>query len=894
MVLHPDFPNSSHEVIDPSVRWTPDAALFPGIALGMLLPPLVQKIRESVKTWRDDNYKGASETSRALLNWWFKTLHLQEQSDGTMTEFQYYFAQREALETIIYLYDVAKVKDKYDLMRFDSSGGVRAGLFDEDWRRFVIKMATGTGKTKVMSLAIAWSFFHKLYEPDSELSRNFLVITPNIIVLDRLYKDFQGLDIFFKDPVLPDNGFEGHDWRNDFQLTLHVQDEVRTPRSTGNIFLTNIHRVYSSDQTPPSPDDEDSKNYYLGKKPTGATTDSKVDLGDIVRDIDELMVLNDEAHHIHDPKMAWFKSIEDIHNRLLQKGSELALQVDVTATPRHNNGAIFVQTVADYPLVEAISQNVVKHPILPNDASRAKLKEQQSVKYTEKYADYLNLGVIEWRKAYAEHEKLGKKAILFVMTDNTRNCDEVADFLENFYSDLKDAVLVIHTKQNGEISEATSGRNKKELEKLRKQANEIDSRGSPYKAIVSVLMLKEGWDVQNVTTIVGLRAYSAESNILPEQTLGRGLRRMYNNSVNESVSVIGTDAFMDFVEQIQEEGVELERQEMGEGVGPPAFLVIEVDKENVNKDIGALDINIPILTRRVYREYKNLADLDVNLLNFKPIKYLQFGADEIREIEFRYMTTSEVAHTTVLESPGTEDYRNVLGYFAQTLMKELRLVGGYNVLYAKVKDFVQTELFGETVALDDPNTLRNLAELPATKTIIETFKRAINDLTIQDRGDAQLSETTKLSSTRPFMVKDQEHLVPTKSVFNIITGDSHLELEFAKFLEECPDVVSYAKNYYGVHFKLDYVNADGDISNYYPDFIVKLIDGSVIIVETKGREDLDVPHKMQRLSRWCEDVNKISSDVDYDFVYVDEESFRLYQPTTFQQLLDGFTEYKTT
>lgn len=896
MALHPDFPDSPHEVIDPSVRWTPDAALFPGIALGMLLPPLVQKIREAVNTWRDDNYKGASETSKALLNWWFNTPHLQEQSDDMMTEFQYYFAQREALETIIYLYDVAKVKDKYDLMRFDSSGGVRAGLFDEDWRRFVIKMATGTGKTKVMSLAIAWSFFHKLYEPDSELSRNFLVIAPNIIVLDRLYKDFQGLDIFFEDPVLPDNGFEGHDWRNDFQLTLHVQDEVHTTRSTGNIFLTNIHRVYSSDQTPPSPDDEDSKDYYLGKKPTGATTDSKVDLGDIVRDIDELMVLNDEAHHIHDPRMAWFKSIEDINNRLLQKGSELALQVDVTATPRHNNGAIFVQTVADYPLVEAISQNVVKHPILPNDASRAKLKEQQSVKYTEKYADYLNLGVIEWRKAYAEHEKLDKKAILFVMTDNTRNCDEVADFLENFYSDLKDAVLVIHTKQNGEISEATTGKKKEELVKLRKQANEIDLAvdKNPYKAIVSVLMLKEGWDVKNVTTIVGLRAYSAQSNILPEQTLGRGLRRMYLNTVNESVSVIGTDAFMDFVEQIQEEGVELERQEMGEGTEPIAPLVIEIDKENVNKDIGALDIDIPILTRRVYREYKNLADLDVAHLDFKPANYRQFGADEIREIEFRYMTTSEVAHTTVLESPGTEDYRNVLGYFAQTLMKELRLVGGYDVLYAKVKDFVQTELFGETVALDDPNTLRNLAELPATKTIIETFKRAINDLTIQDRGDAQLSETTKISSTRPFMVKDQEYLVPTKSVFNIITGDSHFELEFAAFLEECPEVVSYAKNYYGVHFKLDYVNADGDISNYYPDFIVKLTDGSVIIVETKGREDLDVPHKMQRLSQWCKDVNKISSDVIYDFVYVDEESFRVYQPRTFQQLLDGFTEYKTT
>jgi type III restriction enzyme len=220
-------------------------------------------------------------------------------------------------------------------------------MFDETWRRFVVKMATGTGKTKVLSLALAWSFYHKLYEPESELARNFLVITPNIIVLDRIYRDFQGLRIFFDDPVLPDNGFDGHNWRDDFQLTLHLQDEVRITRPTGNIFLTNIHRVYSGDDIPPSPDDEDMRDYFLGKRPTGATTDSKVDLGMIVRDIDELMVLNDEAHHIHDPRMAWFKAIEDIHNRLKQKGAALSMQVDTTATPKHNNGAIFVQTVAD-------------------------------------------------------------------------------------------------------------------------------------------------------------------------------------------------------------------------------------------------------------------------------------------------------------------------------------------------------------------------------------------------------------------------------------------------------------------------------------------------------------------------------------------------------------------
>ena len=743
-----------------------------------------------------------------------------------------------------------------------------------------------------MSLAIAWSFFHRLYEPDSELSRNFLVIAPNIIVLDRIYHDFQGLRVFFADPVLPDNGFEGRNWRDDFQLTLHLQDEVRVTRPTGNIFLTNIHRVYSTDQAPPSPDDENSMDYFLGKRPTGATTDSKIDLGVIVRDIDELMVLNDEAHHIHNPKLAWFKSIEDIHNRLLQKGGALALQVDVTATPKHNNGAIFVQTVADYPLVEAISQNVVKHPVLPDAPSRAKLFERQSAKYTEKYADYLELGVIEWRKAYAEHEKLGKKAILFVMTDDTRNCDEVADYLENRYLDLKDAVLVIHTKQNGEIAEATSGKNKDELEKLRKQANEIDSMGSPYKAIVSVLMLKEGWDVKNVTTIVGLRAYSATSNILPEQTLGRGLRRMYPDGVKESVSVIGTDAFMEFVESIQAEGVELDRQAMGEGTMPKTPLVVEVDKENPNKDLDALDIDIPILTRRVYREYKNLAELDVTRFDFTPVTYQEFSEAEQREIVFKDLTTGEITHTTEMGSAGVADYRSVIGYFAQTIMKELKLVSGYDVLYPKVKGFVQNELFGRTVMLDSLNTLRNLSELAATKTVVETFKRAINDLTIQDKGDARISDTIKLRHTRPFAVKDQDYLMPKKSVFNRITGDSQLELEFAAFLENCPDVVAFAKNYFGVHFKLDYVDADGDIANYYPDFLVKLTDGRVIVAETKGQVDLDVSPKMHRLSQWCEDVNRAQPDVAYDFVYVDEDGFQTYQPRTFQQLLEGFGAYK--
>ena len=214
-----------------------------------LMPPLVPQLRKNVKEWRDSGYVGATDTSKSLLNWWFKTTHLLPSPSGRgaggegLAEFQYYFAQREALETIIYLYDVVGVQDKFDLMRFDSSGAVSPGMFDETWRRFVVKMATGTGKTKVLSLVLAWSFYHKLYEPSSGLARNFLVIAPNIIVLDRIYKDFQGLRIFLKDdPVIPDNGMDGRNWREDFSTD---------PAPAGRGACHPAHWQHLSDQHPP-------------------------------------------------------------------------------------------------------------------------------------------------------------------------------------------------------------------------------------------------------------------------------------------------------------------------------------------------------------------------------------------------------------------------------------------------------------------------------------------------------------------------------------------------------------------------------------------------------------------------------------------------------------------
>lgn len=903
MAVHPDFPGSPYATLLPEQRWFPADEALRSTAYEKLLPPLVAKIRASVKEWRDAAYSGASSTSRALLGWWFEMEHLLEQADGTRAPFRYYFAQREAVETIIWLHDVRRCRDKYDLLRFDSSGAVSSGLFDEDWPRYVVKMATGAGKTKVLSLLIAWSFFHKLYEPDSVLARNFLLIAPNIIVLDRLRTDFDGLKIFFDDPILPDNGYQGRNWHDDFQLALHVQDDVRVLQPTGNLFLTNIHRVYLGDVRDPSLEDVDLRDYFLapfGSKPAGKAAGSRTDLGEVVREIDELVVLNDEAHHIHDPRMAWFKSIQDIHHRMLQKDTCLSLQVDVTATPRHSNGAIFVQTVSDYPLVEAIHQNVVKHPVLPDIASCTKLAEHRSAIFTEHFADYLQLGVEEWRKSCAEHEPLGKKAVLFVMVDDTRNCDEVGAYLEKICPELQGAVLVIHTKKNGEISEAASGKNEDELKRLRREANEIDSWTSPYKAIVSVLMLKEGWDVRHVTTIVGLRAYATPANILPEQALGRGLRRMYfGTDIPETVSVMGTPAFMEFVESIQSEGVQLEYRPMGKGAERKDSLIVEVDSDNADKDIDALDIPIPKLARRFNREYQDLVMLDPAALGNPRLPLQSFTPAEIREIVFKTMLDGELHHTVEIDAGGPADYRSVVGFFARQLLQELHLVGGYDVLYPKVRDFMQENLFDTSpVDLKDPVVLRNLSEPVTGKILFDAFKAAINGLTVQDAGATRIEGRIRLRDTRPFRTENRPYLAVKKSVFSKLVGEPRsggFELKFAKFLDDAPDVVSFAKNYPAIGFKIDYVKADGDLSNYVPDFIVKTADGTAWIVETKGRAELDLPQKMARLKQWCADAtaaNEAEGGPAWRFAYVDQEGYERNPPHDFAALAASFRDFQ--
>jgi len=203
---------------------------------------------------------------------------------------------------------------------------------------------------------------------------------------------------------------------------------------------------------------------------------------------------------------------------------------------------------------------------------------------------------------------------------------------------------------------------------------------------------------------------------------------------------------------------------------------------------------------------------------------------------------------------------------------------------------VINHLFEKKVDLEDLNTLRNLSELEATKTIIETFKKEINELTVVDKGEAEIRDYIKISKSRPFVIKEQGFIVPKKSVFNKIVGDSHFELQFADLLEGCDDIVSYAKNYFAVHFKIDYKDSSGNIRDYYPDFFVKVSDKEMYIVETKGREDLDDIEKIKRLYQWCDDINVAQNKVKFTALYVKQEDYEKYKPSSFAELIASFSK----
>lgn len=830
--------------------------------------PCVPAIRKAVVEWRLTKYQGATDTSRLLLNYWFNTDHRLRSGN----RFVYHVAQREALETLIYIYEVAQIRRHRDLLeRFAPNlPGIHILQYD-DFPRYCVKMATGSGKTKVIALTIAWQYFNAVAEGRDDYARSFLLLAPNVIVFERLRADFEGGRIFRLDPIVPSE----LDIYWDFEC--YTRGEAERAGSQGALYVTNIQQFYSRMANEADEAEPDELSAVLGPKPS--PSDERPE--DFTRRLSArggpCVVINDEGHHTHEEDSEWNRVIRRLHDEI---AGGLAGQYDFTATPRYAKGGLFTWTVFDYPLKQAIIDNVVKRP---TKGVTAGIGEQPSDIASVRYQAYLTAGVERWREYREQLAPLSKKPILFVMLNSTTDADDVGAYLRDTYPEefAANRLLIIHTDRQGEIS-------KRDLDEARATARQVDEGESPVNAIVSVLMLREGWDVQNVTVIVGLRPYTSKANILPEQTIGRGLRLMFGGwgaPFTERVDIIGSGAFLKFVDQLErEEDIVLETFDLKE---PLVIKTIEPEATKFDRDIQ-IPVLSPILARKKTLA-EEIAGLDVRAFTCPPLP--RKGNDKAAQT-FRYEGKDIITLEKIVERdytiPVPRTAEEVIAYYAKRIAQDVKLPGQFAALVPKVREFLESKAFGEPVNIGTPDMIRAIATPVASYLTIKTFATALRGLVVEELtptlegGPRRLSETEGFPFSRPTFVAE-------KTIFNLVAADNDFEREFARFLEDSGDVVAFAKlpPTSRLPFSIEYTDNATNLRYYEPDFVATVSDRRHWLIETKGREDIDVIHKDRAARIWCENATLLT-EVAWHYLKVPQAEFAKLQPDDFAQLCVAF------
>lgn len=853
---------------------------------------IAQNLRRFVKEWRETDYPGASDTTRELLHHWFHRDHLTALADGTQIPFRYYFCQREAIETLIYLYEVRGIRSLCGLMgEFAGQDAETAALGvnpDEDrWARYAFKLATGAGKTKVMSLAIVWSYFHALRESDSPLARHFVVVAPNLTVFERLREDFKpaqgGPDIFDRDPLIPIA------WRGDWNVTTVLQDEAGGAVTGGTLYLTNIHRLYDTSERRKR---EPEMHEWMGPAVSKAKAlDTGAALRARVTGHERVLVLNDEAHHLWDPDSAWNEAIAYLHDEIAKRsGAGVVSQLDFSATPKDNSGRIFQHVICDTPLGEAVDGGIVKTPVIGRGQ---KWVERASQNAAERFEEQLRVGYARWLKSKDEWAKSGKKPLLFVMCEDTDAANEIAHRLDTdpIFSELNGRTVNLHTRLKGKVKwvggrkngypvfEANENEiNDDDLRALRELSRQIDSDQNPYTCIVSVLMLREGWDVRNVTTIVPLRPYTSKANILPEQTLGRGLRRMTPpGQAAELVTVVEHPAFVSLYQQeLEQQGLFIETMDVDQV--PKTTVTIYPDAEKPN--FPALDLEIPSVSagfsRKPVLEGLTLEDVRAQFAKYSP---LPVGEKRTERIEYteRHLITDEIVLKMEIRLPLLQNGIGAVSFFREELEMACGLRGTHAVLAPLIETFLTEMLFGQPLTLFDDRLVSRLSDPDVRNYVQAVFVPLIRQRTTTREERRPEGPARSVTEWKPFQVThSQEHpaLPAARTAFNLVPCNRGLEAGMTQFLDRAPDVAAFCKNAGPQALRVDYATRHGQIAFYTPDFLVRLAGGAHLLVETKGRVDRDVPVKARAAVAWCKAAS--TSKVKWSYLYVPQETFESF------------------
>jgi type III restriction enzyme len=658
-------------------------------------------------------------------------------------------------------------------------------------------MATGSGKTKVMSMAIVWQYFNAILENNTECATTSLLIAPNVIVYERLRNDFAGGRIFKVDPLIPSE----LDIYWDFDCILRGETERATTQ--GCLYLSNIQRLYpKSEQS--DEDEVDVMTAVLGKNPRKNMYDEPMAFRDMLAKREgKLLVINDEAHHTHDEANEWNATLRDMQTVL-----PITAQLDLSATPRYTKGNLFPWVIFDYPIRQAILDNIVKRPV----KGLTHVDEVKSDDASTRYRGYLVTAVARWKEYQEQLAPSGKKPILFIMMNTREEADQVGDWVRHAYpSDFAGSkTLIIHTDKKGEVST-------KDLEQARTLAHDVDDPASGVNAIVSVLMLREGWDVQNVTVVVGLRPYTAKANILPEQAIGRGLRLMFReegSGYQERVDIIGNKKFLEFVEELEKmEDITFDSEDLD----TDKLHILTV--QPVIPEKALYDLELPRLSPVLIRK-KSLAEeidsVDVATLIFSPFPLpLKPAMTDVEMVQYQAfdVLTDEKLFEREYPVPQAQTAEEIIAYYARLIAAQLKLPSQFAHLEPKVQAFFEQRAYGEQVDLTDTHIIQAMNNNVAAYAVMKAFTDVLRGKIIEERTPFIEGISYALSQMQSFPYSRPVYEA-RKCVLNVVPCMNEFEKEFARFLDTASDVTAFSALPMQFGFSIDYTDEHTNLRYY--------------------------------------------------------------------------------
>jgi len=835
------------------------------------LNDFVNDLRKEVRQWCESGYPGTAMCTRALLGWWFERDE-ERKSEGK----RFFFCQQEAIETVIYLYEVCRRR------KMPETG---------DLVRYALKLATGTGKTVVMALLVTWATIHRMKVSGSTLAQNFLVLVPNLTVRDRVW----GTDPLTQQPTgkglnadSPENLYGAFD-----MVPPQYQDAFRP-----NIVVRNWQSIPLAAQR----DDAIPERELLGEKgrflPASviwalerrqrSKRNPRSALRKVIGSWRDVIVINDEAHHAYGEKrtrkgedsafIKWSKIIEAV-----SKAAQVPLVTDVSATPWYGSGSpkpegqLFEWLVCDFSVYDAFESGLVKVVRLPDPTEEgAKYLDMwdyvKGAKTKEEYLSGCKAAVASiyasWKEDFQEWSshleglRPGPPPVLLVVADTAKRAAWIFEHLTSDYDllrnpDTDDRTLWTTIQVDSKVFDADKG-NEAVLREMVNTVGQPDKAGEHVRCIVSVNMLSEGWDVKNVSHILGLRAFG--SPLLTEQVVGRGLRRVDYSALNVP---------------LEERAANPNRpdEETVDAFGIP-FVGFPVEKRKRPKIKGYAGVSTPIAPDPAKAKY------GISLPNVR-----SWAVGVTRPLS--ETVTVEALPELVIDSretPVQVTVKPVVGQKPEDVMTLDYFRAEWPLMRSKFE--LAKDLFSVVSAEQDGVLTGPTYEeiLAVVDRYVDERVRPAGSALKQDIGvyywrertfdilETAIREAPSDMTTVPLF--DEPRMLSTDAVpefkwpaiavsgnkthFTKVPCHTDLEARFAHFLDDARDVVKYVKNE-RLGFSITY-HDQGRPRQYYPDFAVLVRDEkghhAWWLAEPKGEIRPNTAVKSEAARLWCERMTR--------------------------------------